>query len=83
MVFGQFFRDHPYLENSVQRFIYSMLLFEGVEDAVNELLMKQLGVIDDRLEQITREKEQIQSEQNPEELFGLLRKKSMGSIGST
>ena len=78
MVFGQFFRDHPYLENSVQRFIYSKLLFEGVEDAVNELLMKQLGASDDRLEQITREKEQIQSEQNPEELFGLLRKKIDG-----
>ena len=74
----KFFREHPYLENSVQRFIYSKLLFEGVEDAVNELLMKQLGVSEDRLEQITREKEQIQTEQNPEEIFHLLRKKIDG-----
>ena len=72
---NKFFRDNPYLENSVQRFIYSMLLYEGIENAANEILMKQVGVSDDRLEQITREKEQIQSEQNPEEVFQLLRKK--------
>jgi hypothetical protein len=75
---NKFFRDNPYLENSVQRFIYSMLLHEGIENAANEILMKQVGVSDDRLEQITREKEQIQSEQNHEEVFQLLRKKIDG-----
>lgn len=56
---NKFFQDNPYLENSVQRFIYSMLLYEGIENAANEILMKQVGVSDDRLEQITREKEQL------------------------
>ncbi|WP_366924327.1 hypothetical protein MFMK1_001291 [Metallumcola ferriviriculae] len=71
----KFFQDNPYSENSVQRFIYSMLLYEGIEDAANEILMKQVGLSDERLIQITREKELIQSEQNPEEIFQLLRKK--------
>ena len=75
---NKFFRDNPYLENSVQRFIYSMLLYEGIENAANEILMKNVGLSDDRLEQITREKEQIQSEQNPDEVFQLLRKKIDG-----
>lgn len=75
---NKFFRDNPYLENSVQRFIYSMLLYEGIENAANEILMKHVGLSDDRLEQVTREKEQIQSEQNPEEVFQLLRKKIDG-----
>ena len=75
---NKFFRDNPYLENSVQRFIYSMLLYEGIENAANEILMKNAGLSDDRLEQITREKEQIQSEQNPDEVFQLLRKKIDG-----
>ncbi len=71
----KFFRDNPYLENSAQRFIYSILLYEGLEDTANEIMMKQVGVSDERVEQITREKELIQSEQNPEEIFQLLRKK--------
>jgi len=74
----KFFRDNPYLENSVQRFIYSFLLYEGIEDAANEILMTQVGLSNERLKQITQEKELIQSEQNPEEIFQLLRKKIDG-----
>ena len=72
---NKFFRDNPYMENSAPRFIYSILLYEGIEDIVNEILMKQVGVSDERLNQITQEKELIQSEQNPEEILQLLRKK--------
>ncbi len=60
----KFFEDNPYLENSVQRFIYSTLLYEGLEDLANEITIKQGLLSDERLEQITREKEVIQAEQN-------------------
>lgn len=70
----KFFRDNPYLENSVQRFIYSVLLYEGLEDVASEIMMKQRLLSDERLEQITQEKELIQAEQNPEMIFQLLRK---------
>jgi len=78
LITNKFFRDNPYLENSVQRFIYSMLLYKGIEDAANEMLMKQVGLSHDRLKQVNQEKELIQSEQNPEEIFQLLRKKIDG-----
>lgn len=74
----KFFLDNPYLDNSVQRFIYSMLLYEGIEDAACEVLMTKVGLSDERLKQISQEKELIQSEQNPEEIFQLLRKKIDG-----
>ncbi|MBK5251923.1 MAG: hypothetical protein JJE29_04740 [Peptostreptococcaceae bacterium] len=74
----KFFRDNPYLENTTQRFIYSIFLFEGVEDAANEIVMQQVGLSAERLEQTTREKELIELEQNPEEIFQLLRKKIDG-----
>jgi len=63
------------LEISAQRLIYSVLLYKGIEDAANEVVMKQLGLSDERLNQINSEKELIQSEQDPEEIFKLLRKK--------
>lgn len=72
---NKFFRDNPYLENSVQRLVYSILFYEGIEDAVSEIIMKQVRLSDERLKKITREKVLIQSEQNPEEIFQLLRKK--------
>ncbi|SHK22299.1 hypothetical protein SAMN02745975_03899 [Geosporobacter subterraneus DSM 17957] len=72
----KFFEDNPYMENSVQRFIYSTLLYEELEDLANEITIKQGLLSDERLEHITREKELIQSEQNPEEIFQLLRKKT-------
>jgi hypothetical protein len=28
----EFFEDNPYLENSVQRLIYSILVYDGIED---------------------------------------------------
>ncbi len=78
----KFFKDNPYMENSVQRFIYSTLLYEGLEDIANEITIKQGLLSDERLEQIAREKELIQSEQNPEMIFQLLRKKRRWSIGA-
>jgi len=74
----KFFRDNQYMENSVQRFIYSMLLYEGIEEAASEVLMTKVGLSDERLKRINQEKELIQSEQNPEEIFQLLRKKIDG-----
>lgn len=70
----ELFKDNPYLENSVQRFIYSTLLYEGLEDLANEIVIKQGLLSDERLEYITREKEVIQIGQNPEMIFQLLRK---------
>lgn len=71
----KFFLDNPHLENSAQRFVYSVLLYEGIEDTVNELIISKVGWSDERLTQINQEKELILSEQNPEEIFRLLRKK--------
>ena len=72
----KFFRDNPYMENSVQRFIYSTLLNEELEDIADELTIKYGLLSDERLERIAREKELIQSEQNSEMIFQLLRKKT-------
>jgi len=72
----KFFRDNPYLEDSVQRFIYSTLLYEELEDLANEITIKRGLLSDERLERITREKEVIQAEQNSEMIFQLLRKKN-------
>lgn len=71
----KFFRDNPYLENSAQRFIYSILLYEGFEDVANEILMNKLILSAEHLKQIADEKKLIQTNQNPEEIFNLLRKK--------
>jgi hypothetical protein len=64
------------MENSVQRFIYSTLLNEELEDIADELTIKYGLLSDERLERIAREKELIQSEQNSEMIFQLLRKKT-------
>jgi hypothetical protein len=71
----KFFRDNPYLENSVQRFVYSVLLYEGLDEVANEVLLKQERMSDERLERIAREKELIEAEHDPEIIFQLLRKK--------
>lgn len=71
----KFFNDNPYMENSVQRFIYSALLYEGLEDLAGEIVLKQGLLSEERLENIAREKEMILKEQNPETIFQLLRKK--------
>lgn len=73
---NKFFSDNPYMENSVQRFIYSTLLYEGLEDIADEIVIKQGLLSDERLDHITHEKETIQAEQNSEMIFQLLRKKT-------
>ena len=62
------------MDNSVQRFIYSSLLYEGIEDAASDVLLTKIGLSDERLKLINQEKELIRSEQNPEDIFQLLRK---------
>ena len=74
LITNKFFRDNPCVEDSAQRLFYSMLLYKGAEDIVSEILMKQECLSSDRLEQVAQEKELIQSEQNPERIFQLLRK---------
>lgn len=72
---NRFFSDNPYMEHSVQRFIYSTLSYEGLEDIADEIVIKQGLLSDERLDHITHEKEMIQVEQNSELIFQLLRKK--------
>lgn len=50
---NKFFSDNPYIENSVQRFIYSTLLYEGLEDIADEIVTKQGLLSDERLDHIT------------------------------
>lgn len=75
----KFFRDNPYRENSAQRFVYSVLLYKGIEHAANEVLMEYGGLDDDRLETIAREKNMILAEQDPGTIFQLLRKNLDGA----
>lgn len=70
----KFFKENPCKQNTVQQFIYSVLLYEGCEDLANEIVMNQIGLEDERQKQIDCEREQIQSEQNPEAIIQLFRK---------
>jgi hypothetical protein len=70
----KFFRDNPYMENSVQRLVYSTLLYEGLEQAAAEMVLERAGISGDRLERITRERGIILAESDPEMIFQLLRK---------
>lgn len=71
----KFFRDNPYLENSVQQFIYSYLLYDGIEAVTNETIIQNGLLSNECLEQIRQENERIKSEQSPEAIFQLFRKK--------
>lgn len=70
----KFFRDNPLEELSTQRFVYSILTHNGIEELANEYVFEyaDLGAV--RLERIRNEKELIQSERNPDELLNFLRK---------
>jgi hypothetical protein len=70
----KFFRDNQYLENSVQRFVYSTLLYDGLEKAAAEITLKRMPLSAERLEYIAQEKEMIRMEQDPKLIFQLLRK---------
>jgi hypothetical protein len=70
----KFFRNNPYMENSVQRLVYSTLLYVGLEQTAAEIVLERAGVSGDRLERIAREKELILAENDPEMIFQLLRK---------
>jgi hypothetical protein len=69
----RFFRDNPHIENTVQQFVYSTLLYEGLEQTAAEFVLE-TGLSDHRLEQIACEKEMILTEQDPGAIFQLLRK---------
>lgn len=75
----KFFKDNPYREHSVQRFVYSALLYKGMEDDVSKILMEHGKFGEDRLEAIAREKDMILAEQNPGAIFQFLRKKLDGT----
>ena len=74
LLIKEFFRDNPYKENSVQRFVYSTLLYKGMEQTASDFLLKQGELDCERREAITHEKEMILAEQNPAAIFQLLRK---------
>lgn len=71
----KFFRENPCRENTVQQFIYSLFLYQGCEEMVDELITNQIGFDDERQAQIDAEKKQIQAEQNPEVIVQLMRQK--------
>ncbi|WP_414150929.1 hypothetical protein ACIZ62_18745 [Acetobacterium carbinolicum] len=71
----KFFRDNPCLKNTVQQFVYSYLLYDGIEDVANEMIIKNGLLSNERLEHIRQENEHIKSEQNPEAIFQLFPKK--------
>ncbi|NLV47179.1 MAG: hypothetical protein GXY22_00780 [Clostridiaceae bacterium] len=70
----KFFRDNPIEELSTQRFVYSILTHNGIEELANEYVLEYADLGAERLERIKKEREQIQSEQDPDELLNLLRK---------
>lgn len=70
----KFFRENPYKEISTQRFVYRYLTNDGIEELARDLVLTEMGLMKERLEKIAREKEMIESEGNPEEIFQLLRK---------
>lgn len=71
----KFFKENPCQQNTVQQFIYSILLYKGCEEMVDEIITNQIGFDDECQTQITREKKQIQAEQNPEAIVQLMRQK--------
>ena len=70
----KFFRDNQYLENSVQRFVYSTLLYDGLEKTAAEITLERMPLSVERLEHIAQEKDMILSERDPKVIFQLLRK---------
>lgn len=70
----RFFQENPYVEISAQRIVYSTLLSTRLEEAAAEIVMENIGIRDDRLERIAREKEAILAQNDPEMIFQLLRK---------
>lgn len=69
-----FFQENPHMENSLQRFVYSTLSNPELEEAAAKIFVENIGVGDDRLERIAREKETILAEDDPMVIFQLLRK---------
>ncbi|OQB22366.1 MAG: hypothetical protein BWY11_02083 [Firmicutes bacterium ADurb.Bin182] len=68
----EFFKDNPYKKISAQRLVYSTLLYRGLENAADDVVLHTLS--DERRENIAREKEIILAEKDPEIIFRLLRK---------
>jgi len=70
----KFFRNNPVEEISTQRFVYSILTHNGIEEIANDYVLEYANLGAERIERIRNEKEQIQSEQNPDALLNFLRK---------
>lgn len=71
-----FFKDNPYAEHSVQRFVYSVLLYKGIEDVVSEIIKEHGLLSGERLKQSNASRELIQSAYDLDIIFQLLRKKT-------
>jgi hypothetical protein len=74
----KFFQDNPYSENSAQRFVYSTLLYDGLDKAAAEFTLNRMPLSSERLKLVAEEKEMIMSEQDPKVIFQLLRKELDG-----
>lgn len=72
---GRFFRDNPYKEDSVQRFVYSVLLDNGLEKIAQDIFLEHMTPGEDRLKIIADEKAMIAAQEDPEAIFQLLRKR--------
>ncbi|KAB3536068.1 hypothetical protein F8154_04735 [Alkaliphilus pronyensis] len=72
----KFFKDNPHLENSVQRLIYSTLVYEDFEEEVNKLVIEHKILNDERLKHINQEKALIEAEENPKAILNILRKET-------
>jgi hypothetical protein len=70
----RFFQENPYMEISAQRIVYSTLLSTRFEEAAAKIVMENIGIGDDRLERIAREKETILAQNDPGMIFQLMRK---------
>lgn len=75
LVSKKFFRDHPYAENSVQRFVYSTLLCKELEQVAADFLVGHGELGAGRIADAADEKAMIAALDDPEAIFQLLRKK--------
>ena len=78
----RFLRENECLESSVQRFVYSMLLYDGLEQIASDMTVEHADLGNERREQIAREKEMILASDDPEKIFELLRK-NLDNINNT
>jgi hypothetical protein len=70
----KFLRDNPYLELSSQRFVYTLLSYEGFETLANETLQQYVTLNAERKSKVDSEKKMLAAISEPNEIFSLMRK---------